>query len=63
MSKLIESKAECPYCERHILLEEIETKWLNQSNPWIRLKCKCNRFIGISDTIPGNFIAFKLIER
>lgn len=34
---LAESKAKCPYCEKHIPFSEIEDKWINQPKPYIRL--------------------------
>lgn len=57
---LSESKAECPECERQIPFDEIEPKWMKQDNHYIRMKCKCKRFIGITTDMRGDFIAFSL---
>ena len=55
-----ESKAACPYCERQIPFEEIETKFMKQDKFYIRMKCKCKRFIGITQDIQGDFVAYEL---
>ena len=57
---LAESKAECPKCERQIPFDEIEEKWIKQDNHYMRMKCKCKRFIGITTDMRGDFIAFSL---
>lgn len=57
---LPESKAKCPECEREIPFEEIEQKWMKQTKHFMSMKCKCNRFIGITMDILGDFVAFKL---
>jgi hypothetical protein len=57
---LAESKAVCPHCERHIPFEEMEEKYSKQENPLIRMKCKCNRFIGVTTDMRGDFVAFAL---
>ena len=57
---LAESKAECPHCERKIPIDEIEEKWIKQGNHYMRMKCKCKRFIGITSNIMGDFVAYKL---
>ena len=57
---LSESKAVCPHCERKIPFEEIEEKWMKQDKDPIRMKCKCNRFIGVTMTWIGDFVAFEL---
>ena len=54
-----ESKAECPHCERKIPFEEIEDKWMKQDNHFMRMKCKCKKFIGIAMEMNGDFIAFE----
>ena len=59
---LAESKAICPHCENSIEFEEIETKFMKQNKHYIRLKCKCKRFIEITQNIKGDFIAYKLNE-
>ncbi len=57
---LSESKAECPECERQIPFDEIEPKWMKRDNHYMRMKCKCKRFIGITTDMRGDFIAFSL---
>ena len=57
---LNESKAVCPHCERQIPFDEIESKWMKQDKHYIRMKCKCKRFIGITSNIMGDFVAYKL---
>ncbi len=56
---LVISKAECPYCERHIPLEEYEENWHNGNRMTIKMKCKCKRFIGIAST-HNSFVAYEL---
>jgi len=60
---LAESKAICPYCERQIPFEEIENKFMKQDKFYIRMKCECKRFIGITQDMRGDFIAYKLINK
>ena len=60
---LAESKAICPYCERPIPFEEIENKFMKQDKFYIRMKCKCKRFIGITQDMRGDFVAYKLINK
>ena len=55
-----ESKAFCPYCERQIPFDEIENKFMKQDKFYIRMKCKCKRFIGITQDIRGDFVAYEL---
>ena len=57
---LAESKAICPYCDRKIPFEEIEDKFMKQDKHYIRMKCKCKRFIGITANIMGDYVAFDL---
>ena len=57
---LAESKAVCPECGRQIPVEEIEEKFMNQDKHSIKMKCKCNRFIGITQNIRVDFVAYKL---
>ena len=57
---LAESKAICPYCGRQIPFEEIENKFMKQDKSYIRMKCKCGRFIGITQDIRGDFVAYFL---
>lgn len=60
---LVESKAQCPECERHIPFYEIEEKWINQDNSFMKFKCKCNRTIGITTDMKSDFIAFSLTHQ
>jgi len=60
---LAESKAICPYCERKIPFEEIENKFMKQDKFCIRMKCKCKRFINITQDMRGDFVAYKLINK
>jgi hypothetical protein len=53
---LNESNVKCPHCERLIPFEEIEIKWMNQEKHYIRIKCKCKRFISITSNIKGDFV-------
>ena len=57
---LAESKAMCPHCDRKIPFEEIEEKWIKQDKHFIRMKCKCEKFIGATIDLRGDFRAFKL---
>lgn len=57
---LVESKAQCPHCERNIPFDEIEEKWMKQDKSYMRMKCKCKRFIGITSDIKGDFVAYEL---
>ena len=57
---LSESKADCPECKRQIPFDEIEDKFSRQDKHYMRMKCKCRRFIGITTDIRGDFIAFSL---
>lgn len=57
---IAESKAECPECQRHIPFEEIEEKQIKNDGIDMRIKCKCNRFIGITSDITGDFFAYSL---
>ena len=60
---LAESKAVCPHCEREIPFDEIEEKWMQQNNHFMRMKCKCKKFIGIAMEMTGDFIAFDLTHK
>jgi hypothetical protein len=57
---LNESKAVCPYCDRSIPFDEIEEKYMRQDKHYIRMKCKCRRYIGITTDIRGDFRAYEL---
>ncbi len=57
---LAESKAICPHCERKIPFDEIEDKFTKQPKHYMRMKCKCKRFIGITSSMRGDFVAYKL---
>lgn len=56
------SDIKCPMCERQIPFEEINDKWYKakNNNGTIRIKDKCNRFIGIAMDMMGKFHAFEL---
>ena len=60
---LAESKAICPYCERNIPFEEIEEKFMRLNKFNLRMKCKCKRFIGITQNIRSDFVAYKLSSK
>ena len=60
IAHLAESKAICPKCERKIPFEEIESKFMKQDNCFIRFKCKCKNFIGITQDIKCDFVAYEL---
>ena len=57
---LCESKAECPHCERDIAFEEIEEKYMKQSESHFKMLCKCKRKIGITADMKGDFVAYEL---
>lgn len=57
---MIESKAECPHCKRQIPIDEIEEKWMKQRKCFMRMKCLCKRFIGITGDMMGDFVAYEL---
>jgi len=60
--RLAESKAVCPECDRKIPFEEIESKFMKKKEEYryIRMKCKCKIFIGITQDMRGDFVAFEL---
>ena len=58
--RLAESKATCPKCERQIPFDEIEDKFMKQDKYYIRMKCQCKHFIGITQDIRGDFVAYEL---
>lgn len=58
---IVESKAVCPHCSRVIPFDEIEPKWMKErGSTYMRMKCLCKRFIGITCDITGDFVAFDL---
>jgi len=57
---LSESKAICPKCGRKIPFWEIEKKFIKQDKSYIKMKCKCKHFIGITQDIKGDYIAYDL---
>lgn len=57
---MIESKAKCPHCARKIPIDEIEEKWMKQDKAFMRMKCKCKKFIGITGNLHGDFVAYSL---
>ena len=60
---LAESMAVCPYCGRKIPFDEIENKFMKQNSHFIRMKCKCRRFIGIAVNMMGDYVAFDLQDK
>jgi len=59
---LAESKAICPLCKINIPFDKIENKYQKSSNDFIRMKCKCKKYIGITTNFEGDYIAFDLKE-
>lgn len=57
---LNESKAKCPKCNKEIPFDKIESKWMKQDNDFIRMKCTCKKYIGITTDFRGDYIAFDL---
>lgn len=57
---LNESKAKCPKCNKEIPFDKIESKWMKQDKHFMKMKCTCNKFIGITTDMRGDFIAFDL---
>lgn len=57
---LSESKAVCPHCDRIISFDEIEEKFMRQDEAYIRIRCKCNRAVGITSNIQGDYVAYEL---
>lgn len=60
---LATSEAVCHHCERKIPFDEIEDKFMRQEKHYIRLKCKCKRFVGITTTMKGDYVAFDLKKK
>lgn len=58
-----ESKAECPYCTYKFEFEDFEKQWMKSNSSIIRKKCKCKRFVGVTQTIRGDFVAFELNKK
>jgi len=57
---LNESMAICPHCERKISSEEIEEKFMKQDKSYMKMKCKCKRFIEITSDMRGDWHAYAL---
>lgn len=57
---LSESKAICPLCKNHILFDDIEKRFWKQNKSHIRMKCKCGKYVGITQNYMGDFVAYKL---
>ena len=57
---LSESKAICPHCERHISIDEVDEKLQKSGKGFIRHKCKCKRFIGITSDYKGDIVSYAL---
>jgi penicillin-binding protein-related factor A (putative recombinase) len=59
---IAESKAVCPYCGWKIPIEDLESR--NKiDKPYFRMKCKCDRFIGIAGDMRGDYVAFDLKKK
>jgi len=56
----IMTQAVCPHCSYQLTYSEIEMKWGRQDNHYIRMKCKCKRYIGITQDMRGDFIGYEL---
>ena len=59
---LAESKAICPHCQTHIDFDKIEKRFWKQSKSFIRMKCDCGKYVGITSDYKGDFVAYKLGE-
>jgi len=59
---LAESKAICPHCEIHISFDEIEEIFQSQNEFFIKHRCKCQKIIGITQDIRGDYVAYELIS-
>jgi hypothetical protein len=57
---LAESKAICPLCGCKIPFDKIEDKFQSQDKDYIRMKCECKKFVGITMTMEGDYVAFNL---
>ena len=58
---LSKSKVVCYHCTRPMMFEEFENQWGKDHNGFIRKKCPgCKRFIGITQSLPGDFISYHL---
>lgn len=57
---LAESKAICPHCKAHIDFDKIEKRFWKQTKSFIRMKCVCGVFVGITQNYQGDFVAYKL---
>lgn len=56
-----ESKADCPYCSKHVPIKDAERVLQNSSNGFNKLKCKgCERFIGVTSDIKGDIRSYEL---
>lgn len=55
-----ESKAECPYCTYKFKYSSFEKQYDKSEDGHVRKKCKCGRFVGITMTIVGDFVAYEL---
>ena len=57
---IAESKATCPHCERQITIEELDAKWIKCKRFYFKFKCKCKRWVGITQDIRGDFVAYEI---
>jgi len=60
---LVESKAYCPHCKAHLSFEQIEKRFARQDKSYIRMKCGCGKFIGVTSNIMGDFVAYDINEQ
>lgn len=60
---LAESKACCPFCGREIPFDKIEEKFMKQDNFYIRMKCECKKFVGITCNYMGDYVAYNPNEK
>lgn len=55
-----ESKAVCPYCCNEVAFDKIEAKYKLKDKDYIRFKCECKRYIGITTNMKGDYVSFQL---
>ena len=60
---LVESKANCPHCNKHFDVDMLEKKWNNQESSDIKLKCdSCRRTLNVAVNLMGDFVAYKSVS-
>ncbi|MGH1338340.1 MAG: hypothetical protein ACRBFS_19630 [Aureispira sp.] len=57
---IAECKDPCPHCERNIPIGEVLEKWHKSEKLHIRHKCKCTRFVGVTQDIRGDLRIYEL---